>query len=175
MFLPLIICLGAIFYYARKEAEKPLPKYILKEPETDLEIFRSVPEKTAHPDDPAAILKHSFLWHRECMLELLSLRLYGEEERRVILAPLLPENDELLTAKAAFSDEQLAQAQEKWIKSGTPTLAVQKQMLMEDKVMQYAALEMLIRSQIAGLPANPSAGDKQQLWHLLRVQSSLSR
>lgn len=173
MFLPLILCLGAIFYYAEKEAEKPKPKYIVQEMDSEREILRSVPERDVYPDDPAAIIKNSILWRKDCMLELLSLRLWSAEEREAILAPLLPENDELLIAEPAFSDQELALAQEKWMKSGNVTLAVQKQMLMEDEVMQYAALELLIRRKIAELPAVSSDKDKQLLWHLLRVQSAL--
>lgn len=186
MFLPLILCICGIVYHAKKESGKPDPKYISKETGLEQEIFRSMPEtkEKQETENPApgenvnySVMKIFELYgfmQDDHLLELLALRLPPESERREMLKHYFPENDTLLNETAPFTDQQLKERQNLWIKSGSINDSTQRRMLKDDKIMQYAALELIIRLKIKELQQNPSIENRHQLWHIVRLQSQLS-
>ena len=181
MFLPLILCFGVIFYYYRQETVRSRPKYIIAENSDSIDPWEqlstpattAVRKKTPPYDEVQQTLEDYGFMQTDRLLELLAVRLMPPEEKKNLFRQFFHEDDELLVLDLPFTDQQLQARQDIWIKSGNITLANQRQMLTEEKIMQYAALELLIQQELQKISRTPETADKQTLAYLLQIQASI--
>lgn len=147
MFLPLILLVSGLYWYFAKhgndvpKVNPPLPR----RPGYQVKTATPLPDKTAEFSSPVPgllrvdtgskldvipLLREYGFWHEERLLYLLSHR------------PENPEKDDEFHCPA--NPEVLRQRQEFWLKSGVNSIVHQRQMLKDDPVMQYLALDMIL-------------------------------